>query len=161
MFNNEKMQKLENRINESVNLLTSENKELRFELNRNIIELKNELEGKLVHFHKEITDKYFSTLEKILRVHTESSIVTALAHNIDQKTLDNLKSSLMQPFLEAKWKADKEQKGETLLNNGEQVILEMDRLHKEMLETEKKGEDVSKLKIKVDTYKEIIGSLAK
>ncbi len=122
---------------------------------------KNEVEKKLIEFHKEITDKYFSTLEKILRVHTESSIVTALAHNIDQRTLDNLKSSLLQPFLEAKWKADKEQKGEKIEKASEQIFSEFSKLHDEMLQMEKRGEDISKIKIQVNTYEDIIRRLAK
>lgn len=121
----------------------------------------NDVEKRLLEFHKEITDKYFSTLEKILRVHTESSIITALAHNIDQRNLDNLKSSLLKPFLEAKWETEKQEKGERIINAGAQIIDEYDKLYKEMLEMEKKGEDISKVKVQVDTYANIIGRLAK
>lgn len=122
---------------------------------------KNEVEARLLSFHKEITDRYFSTLEKILRVHTESSIITSLAHNIDQRTLDNLKSSLMQPFLEAKWKADKEEKGEKIEGAGEQIINEFSRLRNQMLEMERKGEDIGKIKIQVEVYESILGRLTK
>jgi hypothetical protein len=119
----------------------------------------NDIEKKLVEFHREITTRYFDTLEKILRVHTESSIITALAHNIDQRSLDNLKSSLLQPFLEAKWKNDREKDGERIINSGEDIIKTRDDLHKQMLGMEKQGQDISKIKIQVETYNEIIGRI--
>lgn|SRR3990167_2338586 len=121
--------------------------------------LKIDNERALVEFHKEITDRYFDTLEKILRVHTESSIVTALAHQINEKDLNNLKSSLMQPFLEAKWSSDKADRGQKIVNQGVAIIEERKRLHDEMLTSERQGLNVDKEKEQIKAFDWILSIL--
>ena len=121
--------------------------------------LKIDNERTLVEFHKEITDKYFDTLEKILRVHTESSIVTALAHQINEKDLNNLKSSLMQPFLEAKWASDKNERGQKIVNQGVAIIEERKRLHDEILLSERQGLNVEKEKERLVAFDWILSTL--
>jgi hypothetical protein len=122
---------------------------------------KNEVEARLLLFHKEITDRYFDTLERILKVHTETSLITALANQISPKTMADLKSSLLQPFLETKWKSEREEKGQKIVNAGEQIISEYDTLHTQMLQDEKQGKDISKTKLQLDVYKNLIERLTK
>ena len=136
-------------------LLKSKIKETQDQIER--MEINNE--RTLVGFHKEITDRYFDTLEKILRVHTESSIVTALAHQINEKDLNNLKSSLMQPFLEAKWASDKAERGQKIANNGVAIIEERKRLHDEILSSERQGLNVDKEKERLVTFDWVLSAL--
>jgi len=121
--------------------------------------LKIDVQRELVKFHKELTDRYFDTLERILRVHSESSLVTALAHQVNEKDLNNLKSSLLQPFLEAKWAKDKQEKGQNILNKGEVIIAEWERLHEEIITKERNGADVSKEKIQWAVLDKIVSEI--
>ena len=126
--------------------------DLKKHVENEIEKLKIEVSRQLVEFHKEITDKYFYTLEKILRVHTESSIVTALAHQVNEKDLNNLKSSLLQPFLQAKWDNDKAEKGQKILNKGVAIVEERTRLHNEILALERQGMNVNNKKERLAAF---------
>lgn len=128
-------------------------------VNNQIEVLKIGVQKDLVEFHKELTDRYFDTLERILRVHSESSLVTALAHQVNEKDLNNLKSSLLQPFLEAKWAKDRQEKGQGIINKGEEIIKEWERLHEEIITKERGGFDFSKEKIQWDVLDKIVSEL--
>lgn len=129
------------------------------DLNKDLGRFNNTFDKRLVEFSKEITDKYFSTLERILRVHTESSLVTALAHQVNQKDLNNLKSSLMQPFLEARWENEKKEDGKKIINKGEKIIEERNRLYADMLQREKQGENIDKIKEQLKGFDWILGEI--
>lgn len=167
MFNNKRISELEIKFNDKIVLLTNHINEINTKLLKlpnidiEFNKLKNEIEKRLIEFHKEITDKYFETLEKILRVNSESSLITALAHQVNQKDLSNLRSVLLKPFLEEKWKNEEIQKGfdvdKKLTTLGQQLIKMRKNLYDEMLIKEREGEDINEIKGKVEILNYIIG----
>jgi len=78
----------------------------------------------------------------------------------NEKDLNNLKSSLLQPFLQNKWAKDKEQKGQKILNKGVAIIEARDKLHDEILVKERSGADVSKEKIQLETMDKILSEIS-
>lgn len=126
-----------------------------------IIQHTNEIEARLNLFHKEITDKYFATLERILKVHSETSLITALAHQVNQKDLNNLRTTLLKPFLEEKWRQDEITKGnnaeENIKSSGQKLVIMRRDLHDEMLKDEREGKDTAKFKGKIEILNMIIG----
>src|SRR3990167_1646658 len=158
MFNSKEIKKLTDSLDnlrQDFSQLAKENILLKSKIKEtqdNIERMEINNERTLVGFHKEITDRYFDTLEKILRVHTESSIVTALAHQVNEKDLNNLKSSLLQPFLQAKWDNDKAEKGQKILNKGVAIVEERTRLHNEILALERQGMNVNNKKERLAAF---------
>lgn len=107
--------------------------------------VKNEVDTKLIEFHKQITDKYFQTLEDIFRYNKEISLMNQLAKHIDDKDLAQLKTQLLQPVLEARWAKEKKEKGEAIEKNGEWVIEKRQRLHNQMLQMEKQTKPIAEI----------------
>ena len=143
--------------------LENEFSNIRQLIDNRIVHHSNEVETRLLQFHKEITDRYFSALEKILRVHSESSLITALAHQVNQKDLTNLRSALLKPFLEEKWRQDEIDKGlrtdENIRVSGQQLVQLYKQLSEEILEKERKGEDFSEIKGKLAILNLVIGDV--
>ena len=155
MFNNEKIRELQKEVNH-LRLIVGEYTKMTQGFEKEQGKIINNVELSLIGFHKEITDRYFDTLERILKVHTESSLISALANQIGKKDLDNLKSSLLQPFLEAKWEKEKEEKGQRIVNKGVLIIEERNSLHNEILQKEKQGEDVGLLKEQLKGFDKVL-----
>ena len=112
-------------------------------------------------FHKEITDKYFATLERILKVHSETSLITALAHQVNQKDLNNLRTTLLKPFIEEKWRQEEISKGEKTDDNiksfGQKLVIMRKELHEEMLRNERAGKNIAEFNGKIAILNMIIG----
>jgi len=135
--------------------------ELRNEFNLIIGKLENDIEKKLIEFHKEITERYFETLEKIFRLNKEISLINTLAGQVKDKDFADLKAQMMQPLLEARWAEKRKEDGQKIINNGEKIILQRQALHNEMLLMEKKGQDISKMKEQLKVYDAILEEIKK
>lgn len=107
----------------------------------------------------EITTKFFDTLDKIFRTSKEISLISTLANQVNGKDMANLRSQLLQPILEARWREEKNKKGERIINKGAEIIEKRDKLHKDIIDKERRGERVDNLKIKLEIYNEIVGGL--
>lgn len=114
------------------------------------------LEKRLLEFHNEVTGRYFDTLEKIFRSNKEISLINALAKQLDDKDFARLKAELMQPLLQARWAEEKRINGQQIVNQGEKVIDRRNKLHDEIIEREKSGEDVKMLKERIQELDWII-----
>ena len=133
--------------------------------NNEFAAFKNEIEARLLAFHKEITDKYFSSLEKIFRHYREISLIDSMAARMNgDKDLGKLKATLMKPYLQTIYKdAEDKQAGEineNIKTTGHKLLEQRSILHEEMIKKERKGlpgVDVLKGKITVLDY--IIGGL--
>ena len=136
-------------------------KNLRLNIENKIIQHTNEIETRLNLFHKEITDKYFATLERILKVHSETSLITALAHQVNQKDLNNLRTTLLKPFIEEKWRQEEISKGEKTDDNiksfGQKLVIMRKELHEEMLRNERAGKNIAEFNGKIAILNMIIG----
>lgn len=119
------------------------------------------VEKRLALFHKEITDKYFATLQDIFRTNKEISLIDNLAKAIDDKELTKLKTSLMQPLLEAKWKDQEKQKVAQTEGNikskGEKLVALQKELHDKYLVLNRQEQDTSVIEGQLKILELIIG----
>lgn len=129
------------------------------EFARTIDKLKNDVDKKMIDFHREVTEKYFETLEKIFRLNKEISLMTQLAGQVKEKDLNNLQSMMLQPFLEARWDDKKKKEGTAILNKGASVIDKRNALHAQMLQMEKRGESVIAIKEQIKAFDWIISQV--
>ncbi len=119
-------------------------------------EFRNANERRLIEFHKEITERYFETLDKIFRFNKEISLIDTLARQTNDKDFALLKSAFMQPVLQARWDDKRKKDGAKILSKGEEIILKQKELHKEILEKEKAGENVALLREQLKAYNQIL-----
>lgn len=168
MFWNKKLKELESHIetsNKTNNAVIADFKdELRereSDINNKLGKFENDIEKRFLEFNREITDRYFSTLEKILKVHSETSLITALANQVGQKDLTNLRTTLLKPFLEEKWRMDEVDKGVQTDKNiktlGQQLVQMRKQLYEDMLKKEREGKDITELKGKISILDLVIG----
>lgn len=126
---------------------------------------KNELEKRLMDFHKEITNKCFSSMENIMRYTKEVSLIDRLASQMKDNDLVALQASLLQPVLQTRIQAEKNKRAEKItesfVKNGNDIISGRNKIHKEFLDMQKKGQDILAIKEKLDSYDEIISKLEK
>ena len=123
-------------------------------------ELTNEVELRLIGFHKEVTDKYFATLDKVLRFNKEISLIDSLAHRIDNNDLENLKKDIMQPILAARWKDKEKAEGKQIDKNietlGDKIRLKRKELYDRYLDLDKKGQPTASVKAEIGILDKII-----
>ena len=129
--------------------------ELRNEFDLTVGQLENDTDKKLIEFHKEVTERYFETLEKIFRLNKEISLINTLAGSVKDKDFADLKAQMMQPLLEARWEEKKKELGKKVETQGEWVIEERQRLHNEALTLERHNQPIEK----IDKVKERIAML--
>lgn len=118
-------------------------------------------EKRLVQFHKEITDKYFSTLQDIFRASKEISLIDSLAKSIDDKELAKLKISLMQPLIDARRLETNKQKAtqaeENLKSKGALLLEERNALHERYLVLNREKKDTLFIEGQLKVLNAIIG----
>lgn len=141
--------------------LKKEINDLRAYINDELYILKKKLaidtEERLVQFHKEISDRYFNSLENIFRFNKEVGLIDKLCGSVKDKDFADLKAQLMQPLLESRWKEKEIVDGQRILNKGQEVIQKKNALHNEIIQLEKQGKDVAALKHKLIAYNEVMG----
>jgi len=116
----------------------------RLEVQSMLDKFSNENDKKFIDFHREITNKYFETLEKIFRLNKEISLINTLAGQVKDKDFADFKAAMMQPMLEARWSEKKKEDGKKIEASGERIISRRKTLHDEILNDEKRGFDVAK-----------------
>ncbi len=136
-------------------------KQLRADVDIKMKQFENNMEARLIEFHKEITNKYFEALEKIFRLNKEVSLINTLANQVSKKDITALNAGLMQPILAARWKEQEEHNGEKIMNKGERVIDKRKSLHEDILMKEKRGIDVKDLKQQLVSLDWVIKELTK
>jgi len=151
---------LKNYINSFMVHIKKEQDEKIDNLNKRLDYLKLEIEKKLTEFRSEMINKYFDTLEKIFKAQKEISLIESLAHQFDNKDFARLKSLLLQPILEERWKEKEKQEAQKIEQNiqtlGEKLLQERKRLYEEYLTKEREGKDVSLIKAKLEILDMII-----
>lgn len=75
------------------------------------------------------------------------------------KEFEAFKQATLQPLLQQKWTIEKNKNGHSIVNNGVKIIDEHDRLHAEILQLERKGENVDKLKEQLKGLAWVISTL--
>ena len=181
MFNNEKIKKLEEEINrleslvkelEGLILNTRNEGDKRFELinnNSSNFEFKigdrldvfhKGIIDRLDTFHKEISDKYIKAIENLVQTTKETMLIDTLIKQVNEKDLDNLKRTLIQPILEERWKEEKEKKvkeTEEVLKSRGQKILEMrNDMYQRFLRLDREGKDTTLLKAQLELLDKIL-----
>ena len=149
---------------DTINQLKEENKILAKEIaevksNCSLLEIN--VEKRLVQFHKEITDKYFQTLQDIFRVNKEISLIDNLAKSIDDKEFSKLKVSLMQPLLETRWKemkdAASQQADSKVKTIGEILVEKKEELHQKYLVFNREKKDTQFIEGQINILNLILG----
>jgi len=169
MFNRKLKKELKDEIyflNEKIGSCNLNTKEARNEIDVKLEKFRIELDKFESNFRKEIikeiAEKFFDTLEKIFRTNKEISLISALANQVNGKDMASLRSQLLQPFLDARWRDDKNKKGEEIINKGGKIIEYRQKLYDEILKKEREGEREEKLNLlraKLETLDEVIGGL--
>ena len=131
---------------------------IKIDINNNEVCIKN----KLVDFRREVLDEitkqFFDTLDKIFRTSKEISLIATLI-NTNSTELGQLKSQLLKPYIDAKHREERIKQGEEIVNKGQKIIETRNKLYEEAIERQRKGEDVNKLKQRIEVYDEIIRGL--
>ena len=128
------------------------------ELERNGIDLDRTLMAFRKEMIEEIASKFFDTLDKVFRTSKEISLIATLI-NTNSTELGQLKSQLLKPYVEAKHREERIKKGEEIVNKGQKIIETRNNLYEEMIEKQRKGENIFNLKFKIEVYDEILKSL--
>ena len=104
---------------------------------------------KLVDFHKEITDKCFSSMESIMKYSKEVSLITTLAENLKDRDLVALQTQLMKPVLDQKWEQSKQDKINKTDKNaksmGGEIVNRRKILHDKYLEMNKHKQNTKEI----------------
>lgn len=138
---------------------------LETDINKLKIDIGNDkiyIENKFIEFRKEtldeITGKFFDTLDRIFRTSKEISLISTLI-NTNGAELGQLRSQLLRPYVDAKHREERIKQGEEIVNKGQKIIETRNKLYEEMIERQRKGENISNLKTKIEVYDEIIKSI--
>lgn len=116
-------------------------------------------EERLVIFHKEISDRYFNTLENIFKFNKEIALLDKLASQVSDKDFDGLKAQLMQPLLESRWKEKEISEGQKIVNKGQLILRQKIDLQETIIQEEKQGKDVTKLREQLKAYNKILEAI--
>ena len=90
--------------------------------------------------------------EKIVRIN-DISLILGL---INQGGIGSLKSNILKPEIEAKHRENRINEGQNIVNQGQKIIEDRNALHTDIIQRQKKGEDITRLKMKLDIYNEIL-----
>jgi len=113
-----------------------------------LIDLKQYVDSRLLDYKKQMMDEYYNVLNKLIEFNK------TLFMNNNQKS--NLVNDLENFLLKQKWDKEEKEVGNKIVNKGQEIIKKRKELWDEMLKEEKLGNDVEKLKIKIEAYDEII-----
>ena len=128
---------------------------------KSIEKAESRVEKRLIAFHKEISDKYFNSLESIFKMSKEIALIDALSDRLKDKDFSDFKAKMMQPFLESRWAEKKKQDAEKIESSGERIISRKKILQDRLLEDERHGRDVTKLKEEIKAFDWIISEVCK
>lgn len=119
-----------------------------------VLDMQKQVEERLNKFNINITDKYLETLEKNFNIAKEMFLVTTLT-NVDKLTKNDfidMQAKLMQPILEKKWEEDKKHKAKLIETSGHKILNRRNELRNQILDKEKAGENVDKLKEQLKAF---------
>ena len=121
---------------------------------------RNEIEARLIAFHKEITDKCFSSMETIMRYTKEVSLIETLASQIKDKDLAALQTALLYPVISQRYEKEKEDKVQAVCDNvsilGEEIIKKRDSLQQEYLILNRQKKDTKEIETRLEILNWII-----
>lgn len=134
---------------------------LRDELRMMLKEHKNEVERRLIEFHKEVTDKFFGTIEKIFRWNKEITLIEKLAGNIGNEDFNKLRTALLEPVIKAHQEADFKTKADGITkkveSQGEVLLKLRQQTYDKFIEAERKEQPTEFLKGQLDILDKTIG----
>ena len=139
--------------------------ELQSDINKIKIDMNNDkicMGNKFIEFRQEtlneITGKFFDTLDKIFRTSKEISLIATLM-NTNGTELGQLRSQLLKPYIDAKHREERIKQGEEIVNKGQKIIEARNSMYEDMIQRQRKGENVDKIKSKIEVYDEIIKTI--
>lgn len=144
----------------TVKAVTTEMGDLKVRYENDLERIGIEFERRLVEFHKEISDKYFQSLESIFKYTREIQLIDSLSKGSNGSDFKALRSALMQPILDYRYKMEKEhtamhlQKG--LENKYTQLIDERNKLHNDFLVAQRHGKDTTFMQGQLDILNKVI-----
>jgi len=122
--------------------------------------LKIDMERRLVEFHKEISDKYFQGLENIFKYTREIQLIDNLSKNTNGQDFKALRSALMQPLLDYRYKMEREQTGAQIDKfvdaKSTDLVTQRDKIHNEFIIVQREGRDTKFLEGKLEILNQII-----
>ncbi len=119
-------------------------------------EINNKVDDKLLKFHKEISVKYFQSINDIFKWNKEISLIGKLSGQITDKESAKLRESLLEPSLREKWDEEEKAKGNKIVNKGQEVIKKRKALWERMLDMEKQGKDIVNINEQIKAYDDIL-----
>lgn len=125
-------------------------------INQRLERINNDVEKQILEFHRESDRKYMVAIDKVFSLNRDLSLMNTIAQKNPDKSFENIKADLMQPFLEMKWNQEKKDLGGKIESQGGWIIEERNRLHNEMILREKNEENVEKIKTKISAFDSII-----
>lgn len=138
----------------------SEMEGLTNKVNTRLLEFERSLQNKVVatllEFQKEIYDKLFSSVESLFRYAKEIQLVDTLAHNIKDDDLARVKSVLLKPILEERWKVQNIEKAENINKNILKIVENRNTLLQEKLKLERENRDTKFVSGQLDMLDKII-----
>ena len=170
MFENKRIAKIEEDLilmKQGMSVINLEIKDIRNSLQNPAIDIenilasfRNENEARLIAFHKEITDKCFSSMETIMRYTKEVSLIETLASQIKDKDLAALQTALLRPVISQRYEKEKEDKAQAVCDNvsilGEEIIKKRDLLQQEYLVANRQKKDTKEIEIRLEVLNWII-----
>lgn len=111
------------------------------------IEISNFIDKKICEYQKWVNQEYYDVVAKIISV---------IANDRNNAELKAIQGQLEQKTLEEKWRKEKERQGNAIVNKGVAIIEKREILHNEIIEREKRGENVDKLKERLKAFQEIV-----
>ena len=118
--------------------------------------LLNEVDRKLIEFQKEIYGKLFSSVESLFRYAKEIQLVDTLAHNIKDNDIARVKSVLLKPILEERWKTENIEKAQGVSENLVKIIEKRNVLLQDKLKLEREGKESKFISGQLDMLDTII-----
>lgn len=107
--------------------------------------LRNDFEIKFIEASREMDRKYMEAIDRVFSLNRDLSLMSVLGSKVN-------KEELTQPLLEMKWAKNKEIEGEKIVSSGVKVIEKRKSLYDEVLQIEKSGGDVSRLKEQLKSF---------
>ena len=123
------------------------------ELEAELKNLKFDFEKRILAFHKEVSDKYFASMENFMSRQREISLIHTLAGQIKDQDLVKLQVALLQPIIENKNKQEKKEVSEKIDNiiasKGNKILEQRDTLHNEYLVRNRNKQDTRDIESKL------------
>jgi len=118
--------------------------------------IQNKVVATLLEFQKEIYDKLFSSVESLFRYAKEIQLVDTLAHNIKDDDIARVKSVLLKPILEERWKTENIEKAQGVSENLVKIIEKRNTLLQDKLKLEREGKESKFISGQLDMLDTII-----